>query len=257
MTAPLQRKPRRPRGQKMALLIAQEIVSEITTRGLSPGSMLPPERDMLATYEVGRGTLRESLRFLEMQGVISIKPGPGGGPVVNNPDSRDLAQTLSLFLQLLDTRFSSIVEARMVLEPAMAASAAVRIDPDHLDEIRTSVERMEAHTGDDAYFLEENERFHELVAWSSGNSLFGLLITSLHWITDGTALGVDYPEPRQHAVIAAHRSIYEAIASREPDKARAAMERHISEFAKYIERSYPGVWESSLRWDQLSASRLL
>jgi GntR family transcriptional regulator, transcriptional repressor for pyruvate dehydrogenase complex len=252
MTAAPNRKSRRPRGQKLALLVAQEIVSEITTRGLGSGSTLPPEREMLATYEVGRGTLRESLRFLEMQGVISIKPGPGGGPIVNSPDSRDLAQTLGLFLQLLETRFSSIVEARMVLEPAMAASAAVRIDPAHLEEMRLSVERMESRVGDDAYFLEENERFHEVIAWSSGNSLFGLLITSLHWITDGTALGVDYPERRQKAVIVAHRAIYEAIASGDPDTARAAMERHIREFAKYIEQRYPGVWESHLRWDQLS-----
>lgn len=236
----------------MALLVAQEIVTEITNKGLEPGTMLPPERDMLLTYEVGRGTLRESLRFLEMQGVISIKPGPGGGPIVNSPDSRDLAQTLALFLQLLKTPFRSIVEARMVLEPAMAASAAARIDPDHLEQMRESIERMEANLGDDASFLAENERFHELIAWSSGNSLFGLLITSLHWITDGSALGVRYPERIQHAVVAAHRAIYEAIASGDPEVARAAMDRHVRDFAQYLEHGYSALWESQLRWDQLS-----
>ena len=235
----------------MALVVALEIVSEITSKPLAPGTMLASEKDMLLDYEVGRGTLREALRFLEMQGVITIRPGPGGGPVVNSPDARDLAQSLSLFLQLLRTPFRSIVEARMVLEPAMAASAAERIDQDHLDEIRASVERMEANLGDIDDFLRENERFHELVAWSSGNSLFGLLISSLHWITDGTALGVDYPPLRQKAVATAHRGIYEAIASRTPDVARAAMERHIGEFAKYIERYYPAIWDSPLRWDQI------
>lgn len=241
----------RRRRQKMALLVAQEIVAEITNRGLEPGTMLPPEREMLNEYEVGRGTLRESLRFLEMQGVITIKPGPGGGPVVNNPDSRDVAQTLALFLQLLRTPFHSIIEARLVLEPPMAASAASLIDPAHLDEIRQSIERMEEHVGDHSYFLAENERFHELIAWSSGNKLFGLLITSLHWITDGSALGVDYSERDQRTVVAAHRSVYEAIASGDPERARQAMADHITDFARYIERRHPNVWESELRWDRL------
>jgi GntR family transcriptional repressor for pyruvate dehydrogenase complex len=245
MNDPVPKRPRRPRNQKMALVIAQEIVTEISSRSLPPGTMLPSEKEMLVTYEVGRGTMREALRFLEMQG--------GGGPVVNNPDSRDLAQSLSLFLQLLKTPFRSIVEARQVLEPAMAASAAERIEPDHLDEIRESVERMEANLDNEEAFLRENERFHELIAWSSGNQLFGLLISSLHWITDGTALGVSYPAARQQAVLKAHRAIYEAIATREPDVAREAMSRHVTEFAKYLEQYYPAVWDSPLRWDQIIA----
>jgi len=235
----------------MAMVIAQEIVSEISTRSLTAGAMLPSEKDMLATYGVGRGTLRESLRYLEMQGVISIKPGPGGGPVVNSPDSRDLAQSLSLFLQLMHIPFRAIVEARLVLEPAMAAGAAERIDPARLAEIKDSVDRMEANLDNEQAFLQENERFHELVAWSSGNDLFGLLISSLYWITDGTALGVSYPGNRQRAVVNAHRAIYGAIASGKPEVARAAMERHVTEFAKYIERHYPAVWDRALRWDQV------
>lgn len=64
---------------KTALLVAQRIVEDIHDQGKQPGDRLPPERDMLEQYEIGRGTLRESLRFLELQGVISLKPGPGAG----------------------------------------------------------------------------------------------------------------------------------------------------------------------------------
>ncbi len=69
--------PNRP--QKTALLIAQRIVQYIDQNNLGPGDRPPPERIMMETYEAGRGTLRESLRFLELQGVLSFKPGPGGG----------------------------------------------------------------------------------------------------------------------------------------------------------------------------------
>ena len=71
------------RPAKTAMIIAQRIVADIARDSLAPGASLPPERMMMETYEVGRGTLREALRFLEFQGVITLKPGPRGG--VNRP----------------------------------------------------------------------------------------------------------------------------------------------------------------------------
>ena len=240
------------RSRKTALLIAQRIVDEITAKQLPPGAMLPAEKDMLATYEVGRGTLRESLRFLEMNGVITTKPGPGGGPAVCDPDSRDLAGSLGLFLQLHGTPFRSIVEVRQTMEPAIAAVAAANVRPVHLERLLDSVESMEQHLDDEEMFLAENERFHELVAWASGNPMFALLISSLHWITDGAFLGVDYPERRRSAVVAAHRRIYEALASGDPEQARSTMAEHVGEFSKYLEKYYPAVFDSPVRWSDIS-----
>ena len=231
------------------MVVAQQIVGGITRDSLLPGSKLASEREMLLQYDVGRGTLRESLRFLEMQGVITMKPGPGGGPVVNAPDAQDFGTSMALFMQLLSTPFRSIVEARQLLEPAMAAQAAVLRDADSLELIRRSVEAMEEHVDDEDEFLLQNEIFHDSIAWSSGNPLFGLLTASLHWITDGTALGVDYPESRRAAVLAAHRSIYEAIAAGDAEAARRDMATHIGEFAGYLQRYYPKVWEGDVRWD--------
>ncbi len=245
--APRRARPRRTK--KTALLVAQQIVGQITRAGLEPGSRLASEREMLQQFDVGRGTLRESLRFLEMQGVVTMKPGPGGGPLVNTPDAQDFGTSLALYMELLSTPFRSIVEARQLLEPAMAAQAAQRREAVHLDQIRTAVDLMEQHVDDEDEFLHQNEAFHDAIAWSSGNPLFGLLTASLHWITDGTALGVDYPESRRAAVVAAHRSIYEAIEAGEVDRARSEMGRHIDEFARYLRRYYPKVWDGAVRWD--------
>ncbi|WP_395154851.1 FadR/GntR family transcriptional regulator [Ilumatobacter sp.] len=240
------------RTPKTALLVAQRIVDEITSGGLESGAMLASEKEMLDRYEVGRGTLRESLRFLEMNGVITIKPGPGGGPTVCEPDSRDLAGALGLFLQLHGTPFSAIVEVRQLLEPAIAALAATKMTDEHAAELKASVDSMEVNLDVESEFLAENERFHELVAWASDNAMFASLIASLHWITDGAFLGVDYPRRRREAVVAAHRRIYEALTSGDPDKASEAMGAHIDEFAKYLKRYYPAVFASPLSWTDIA-----
>jgi DNA-binding FadR family transcriptional regulator len=243
---------RPPKTRKTAMVVAQRIVDQLSRGGFPAGTQLPAEKDMLVEYGVGRGTLRESLRFLEMNGVITIKPGPGGGPVVCDPDSRYLAGSLGLFLQLYGAPFRQIVEVRQTLEPMIAGYAAEHVSAAHLDRLRSSVETMEANIGDEERFLDENENFHELVAWASGNAMFGMLISSLHWITDGSVLGVDYPEKRQKAILAAHRRIYEAIASGDPVVARQTMHEHVTEFANYLERYYPAVCDARLRWSEIA-----
>src|SRR6478736_4725215 len=67
-----------PRAEKVSEVVARSIVQDIASRELQPGTMLPPESVMLERYRVGRASLREGLRILEIQGLITIKPGPGG-----------------------------------------------------------------------------------------------------------------------------------------------------------------------------------
>ena len=81
----------RHRGTKRALLVAHQIVDEIGRSDLDVGDKLLPEQEMLIRYGVARATLREALRFLELQGVIHLKPGPGGGPVVREPKADNFA----------------------------------------------------------------------------------------------------------------------------------------------------------------------
>jgi DNA-binding FadR family transcriptional regulator len=240
------------RPPKTASLVARSIVHQITSRQLKPGDMLPGEREMLVEYAVGRGTLREALRLLEMQGVITIRPGPGGGPTVCRPDPRYLASSLSMMLEFAGTSFRAIVETRSVIEPAVAAQAATKIDKEHLDEIRKSVERLGANVGNLEVVLEENRHFHDLIAWSSGNTVFGYLLSTMHWISDGTAMGVQYPEWTQKVIAKAHQRIYEAIASGDAERSRDVMASHNLENVKYLEEHYPDLLDQTIRWDRLA-----
>ncbi|OUZ10117.1 GntR family transcriptional regulator [Aeromicrobium sp. PE09-221] len=236
------------RPPKTAMLLAQQIVADINRRGNRVGDRLPPERLMLEEYNVGRGTLRESLRFLELQGVIRLRPGPGGGPVVQQPDSSALATSLTLLLQFENAPFRTIAESRVGLEPIMARLAAERMDDDQLADLKASVDTMKLHLGDQRVFLEENKRFHDVIAHGSGNAMFGYLVDALLDILDGSAIGIDYPEVRRGAVQEAHAQIYEAIAARDPLAASEAMTDHIDQYMRYAERKFPDVLDEPITW---------
>jgi GntR family transcriptional repressor for pyruvate dehydrogenase complex len=236
------------RPQKTALLVAQRIVADIQAANGKAGDRLPPEKLMLEEYQVGRGTLRESLRFLELQGLISLKPGPGGGPVIEKPDGSGLATSLTLLLQFENAPYRTIAEARAGLEPMTAQLAAERFTDEQLAVLETNISEMKKNLGDEARFLELNEEFHDMIAHGSGNALFAHLIDALTGILDGSAIGITYPERRRTAVHAAHVRIYEAMVAHDGEKAAEAMRVHIDEYSRYAELKFPEVLASPISW---------
>ncbi|MEV5647121.1 FCD domain-containing protein [Nocardia sp. NPDC052254] len=236
------------RPQKTAMLVAQRIVEGINKRGNKVGDKLPPERLMLEEYDIGRGTLRESLRFLELQGVIALKPGPGGGPIVKQPDGMALATAITLLLQFENAPFRTIVEARTALEPMMAKLAADRISEEQLATLKYSVDHMRANIDDEEIFVEMSRVFHDTVAQGSGNAIFGYLIHALLDMLDGSAVGMEYPERHRVATCDIHEKIYLAVAGGDAGAALAAMEEHIDGIWRYEEKHYPEVLDTPIAW---------
>jgi GntR family transcriptional repressor for pyruvate dehydrogenase complex len=237
------------RPPKAALLVAQRVIRDVVRNGTQPGDLLPPERVMLETYETGRGTLREALRLLEFQGVIALKPGPGGGPILLNPAASHLASTLQLLMQLNHATYRSIVEVRTAMEPMTSQLAAGRISDESLDELRLTVDQMRDYMDDRDLFLESNKRFHDVIAWSSGNVLFSYIVDSLLDILDGTVIGIDYPRHRRVAILKAHEEIYAALARRDPLASLERMREHIEAYATYAQRKFPEVLDQVITWD--------
>ena len=239
------------RPPKAAMLVAQRIVRAIGRAGLRPGDLLPPERAMLETYGTGRGTLREALRLLEFQGVIALKPGPGGGPILMNPAPAHLAGSLQLLMQLNQAPYREIVAARAALEPVISGLAAGLIGADALAELAASLARMRENIDDTDWFRDSGRRFHQVIAWSSGNVLFAYIADALLGILDGTVIGTDDPGDRGAAVLRAHEEIYAALAGHDASAAEQRMREHIEAYARHAQRRFPDTLDQTVTWDRL------
>src|SRR5439155_15826548 len=124
------RQPTRKTSERIAL----EIVHDIVAQGLQAGDHLPLEAAMVEHYGVSRASLREALRLLEVQGLIALKPGPGGGPVVGSVDAPSLARTTTLYFHLGGMTYGELYQTQEMLEPLCAELAARHPDRETVQE---------------------------------------------------------------------------------------------------------------------------
>lgn len=240
------RRVRRP--AKMGVVIADAIADEILERNLAPGTRLPNEAQMVERYQAGRGTVREAMRLLEADGLIDVRPGLGGGPVVREPDVERVARRLSILLRLSGSTFGAVVDARKALEPTLAHHAAGTATAEQLDALRGSVERLSAaqESGGPA-FIEENALFHSLVAEASGNPVLHTFWLAIRAIVDGQEVGVRYDAEARAAVVDAHRRVLAAIEARDCERAAAEMRRHVTAIDRHLAEHHPDLIGDPIR----------
>jgi DNA-binding FadR family transcriptional regulator len=132
----------------------------------------------------------------------------------------------------------------------ISSLAATRISAESLEDLQDTIDQMHREMDDQDSFLEANRRFHDVIARSSGNPLFGYMIESLLGILDGNTLGVDYPVRHRGAIVVAHEEIFEALKSGDAEASAERMRRHIEAYERYAERKFPHVMEATIPWDQ-------
>lgn len=232
------------RGSKIAEAVAREILTRICEGGLAPGSQLPGEAQMLADYDVGRGSLREALRILEVHGIIKIKAGPGGGPVVVGTTTNDFGRMATMFFQAGGMTFREVIDARLVLEPLMARLAAERRQQamaERLSETKTETETDQA-------YLRTSESFHRLVASMSGNRILNLISHAMEDIFHARVSGMLFPPERRGDVAEAHDRIAEAIAAGDAPRAEQLMRDHMVDYARYVAARHPALMDEVVAW---------
>lgn len=211
-------------------LVADRLRNLIIEGTVGQGTTLPSEKELVRQLGVSRATLREALRMLETEGLISTKTGPKGGIRVQRPGAANLTRSLDLLLQLEATPFSDILEARRVLEPMCAALAAERITDQELDQLRTHLELMRQSIDDIAAYLKYQLQFHLDIFAAAHNDVLRLYTTSVGELITTQAAKVGLTEKQRLIGIKAAEGILAALVAHNGLQASKRAEAHLIAF---------------------------
>jgi GntR family transcriptional repressor for pyruvate dehydrogenase complex len=221
-------------------LVADRLVALIGDRSFQPGDQLPTERELTASFHVGRSSVREALRMLESQGVIR---SVNGGAFVVADAAYPLNSSLRLLLTLDErTRLHDVIELRSILECEAAALAAERHGRKHLEHMDRAIEEMTKGLEEpeaDA-FIDADLRFHLAVAEATGNRV---LLHSMHAVRDVirrmlmTVFHLPGSAPR---AVEEHRAVRAAIADRNATRARDEMRAHLTRVERDVRKGAGG-----------------
>ena len=236
------------RQRKRSEVIAHELSQYIVDSGLAPGTMLPREKEMLEQLGVGRTTLREALRILEIRGLLTIRSGPGGGPVVRTPQPADLTEALTLILQFQRATMLEILDARAWLEPIAARMATPQITQSEIDGMRRANQEMKDSDPSSIATSEANHRFHTIIASATGNLPVQVFAETLQTVAEAGGGDLRHSEALRALSTEGHDEIIAAFEARDPDKVEAAMREHIRAGKELRHKENPEIMSRPLRW---------
>lgn len=204
----------------------------ISSGRCTSGERLGSEQDLIQRYGVSRAVVREGLRVLERDGLVTVKPGPSGGIFCSLPDVEPLTRFMDLYGAVHDVTPEDLVEARMELEVVTTRLAAVRADEDDLAELeRLNRAWMDLLGGGDTDAQARmNVRFHIALTRAAHNPVFVAFIDALEGLIYETALVPEYPDRRLDYVVYSHEYILQHVRARDPNLAGSAMRHHLEIF---------------------------
>jgi len=160
---------------KAAVVVAGHLRRGIIRGEFALDDALPNETELMALYDVSRPVVREALRILESEGLISVKRGAGGGARVRRPDIGVAARHTALLLQLEGTTLQDLFEARSILEPAAVGRLARERPPEAIRRLREQHEQELAILTDTTRYPVHAALFHEEIIELAGNKTLAIL----------------------------------------------------------------------------------
>jgi DNA-binding FadR family transcriptional regulator len=237
------RTPKRFGVPRIAEMVADDLRAQILNGELAEGAMLPRQEDLVKEFGISLPSLREALRILETEGLISVRRG-NAGAVVHRPSAQSAAFMLGVVLRSHNVVVSDLAAALQVVEPACAALCAQH--PAHTqiaERLRELTDTAAQHVNDGEGFTLSAREFHDELARSCGIETLRQVIGTLeslwsdyeaYWARENSRKG-SYPSAEDcKLVLKAHRAVTKAIADGNHQAAERAAKHHLKESQKVL-----------------------
>ena len=222
-------------------IVLESIERDLLEGRLRPGDRLPGERALATDLGVGRSSVREAIRVLEVLGLIrtAAGSGPNAGAIIVALPGGGMSALMRLQVAAQGFPVADVVKTRLVLEASIVTelAEAAGTDTDTATTLATStqlLDAMETPGLSEAEFLALDAQFHLSLAEASGNQVITATMAGLRSAIEGyVRAGVSglesWPETSAR-LMREHREILAAIAAGDPALARTAMQAHITRY---------------------------
>lgn len=215
-------------------LVIQAIQNYIIDNDMEPGDRLPTENELAKKLQVGRSSVREAVKSLEVLGVIETKAGEG--MFVRSFNCDPILENLPYSMMFDRNDLSEVLEIRITLELANLKNIIDNLDQKHLKKIELVVEKMKAarKNNDIVSFVEADEKFHQLLIEPINNHLLKKLLGIFWSLLENANDFARLADPDLQAGYKKHLAIYEALAEKNHEKLYDLMEKHYEASKKHI-----------------------
>jgi GntR family transcriptional repressor for pyruvate dehydrogenase complex len=207
-------------------------IERLILKKLKPGDKLPSERELAEILQVSRSSIRDAIRSLELVGLV--EPRQGAGTIVRERSAESSVNPFTDTLKRRQELVTELLDFRKMLEPSLAARAAVHVSPEEILEMEEILRRQEEKQklGDAA--VDEDQEFHYSVALASDNSVVLKVLDVLMDLLRDTRARSLQLEARPQKSLAGHRRILAAIKRHDAEAAKSAMRRHLEDVEEIV-----------------------
>lgn len=218
--------------QALAQQIVGRLLEMVRQRHLGPGDQLPPERELAATMQVSRSSLREALRALAVMGVLEMRHG--AGTYVSSLEPEVLVRQLGFALSLSESAFDQLFAARLAVEPAICAMAAQNMDDDTAHKLDECIRAAADNINDPIAFVQHDFELHNLICDVAGNALLSQFMSSISTLVMASRRETGYIPGQTERTHFDHQLIVTALRARDPEAASSAMRAHLKRIQREV-----------------------
>lgn len=227
------------RQPRLAEVVADRLRSRILSGELPDGSMLPKQNELLEEFRVSPPSVREALRILETEGLVTVQRGKFGGAVVHEPSAEKAAYMLAMVLERKQAALDDVSRAIARLEPSCAAACAERDDRASavLPGLGDAIGGAEASIDDPEVFAHAARTFHERLVATCGNETLILIVGAAERIwsaqvreqsDSGRSTAVIPDRAQREQALDEHRVLHDAIRDGDAALAERLDREHLS-----------------------------
>lgn len=245
--------------------ISTEIKKLIIEGIFKPGDKLPSESEIAKQFNVGRQTVREALRLLELSGFLTVHKGGGGGSIITNTIFNTISKSFLDAVQMKNISAADLTVARTEIEKLVICHAVKNATDEDFAVLNENISKGSKKIELGVQAFEENIDFHILLSKTSKNGVFVIVVESIMAIVSDFLSRIPQTLEISNKVLNEHKCIVDALAERNKERAIELMDEHLrfvdinfrSSFEQIAEQKKIDIMKRSVVQGQVSRAELI